>query len=154
VIEVFRLGPAPFKNTFWTGEGGLHVDGRWNTPGRRIVYTAQSLSLAQLEVLVHVADRQNMPELVQARAMIPDIVSVQTIEPAVLLADWRRFSPYSEQTQQLGMQWLSEANSAILRVPSAISEAEWNFLLNPVHPEFSKVDLGEPKPFAMDPRVP
>lgn len=154
MIEVFRLGLANFKNTFWTGEGGLHVDGRWNTPGRRIVYTAQSLSLAQLEVLVHVADRQHMPKLVQARALIPDMVSVRTIEPAVLRAGWRRFSPYSEQTQRLGMQWLSEASSAILRVPSAISEAEWNFLLNPVHPEFSKVELGEPKPFAMDPRVP
>ena len=154
MIEVFRLGLANFENTFWTGEGGLHVDGRWNTPGRRIIYTAQSLSLAQLEVLVHVADRQHMPKLVQAHAVIPDMVSVQTIEPAVLRAGWRRFSPYSEQTQRLGMQWLSEASSAILRVPSAISEAEWNFLLNPAHPEFSKVHLGEPKPFAMDPRVP
>jgi RES domain-containing protein len=132
----------------------LYADGRWNTPGRRIVYTAQTLSLAQLEVLVHVADRQQMPKLVHARAVIPHTLSIQTVEPTVLPADWRRFSPYCEQTQMLGMQWLAEMNSPVLKVPSAISEAEWNFLLNPVHPHFSKLELGEPKPFAMDPRMP
>ncbi|MGH8139114.1 MAG: RES family NAD+ phosphorylase [Steroidobacteraceae bacterium] len=154
MIEIFRLGTAQFEDALWTGEGGLHVDGRWHSPGRRIVYTAQSLSLAQLEILVHIADRQQMPKLVYAHALIPDTLSFQTIETAVLPADWRRFSPYSEETQRLGMQWLAEANGPILKVPSAISEAEWNVLLNPLHPDFQKLKLGEPKPFAMDPRLP
>jgi RES domain-containing protein len=154
VIEVFRVGTARFRSTLWTGEGGLHVDGRWNTPGRRIIYTAQSLSLAQLEILVHIVSRQQMPPLVYAHALIPETLSIQTITPAVLRSDWRRFSPYSEQTQRLGMQWLAEMNSPILKVPSAISEAEWNFLFNPAHPDFNKLELSEPKPFAMDPRVP
>jgi RES domain-containing protein len=153
VIEIFRLGTAQFKDALWTGEGGLHVDGRWHTPGRRIVYTAQSLSLAQLEVLVHISDRRMMPKLVVASALIPDALSIQTIEISALAAAWRRFSPYSEQTRRLGMQWLTEGKSPVLRVPSAVSEAEWNFLLNPVHPDFQKLQLGEPKPFSMDPRL-
>ena len=154
MIEVFRLGTAQFKDALWTGEGGLHVDGRWNIPGRRIVYTAQSLSLAQLEVLVHIADRQQMPRLVYAHASIPGDLSIQTIDPAALPVGWKRFSPYSEHTQRLGMQWLAQASSPILKVPSAISEAEWNFLLNPMHPDFNELELGEPRPFAMDPRLP
>jgi RES domain-containing protein len=153
VIEIFRLGTAQFKDALWTGEGGLHVDGRWHTPGRRIAYTAQSLSLAQLEILVHIADRRKMPQLVMARAYIPDALSIQTIETSVLTGAWRRFSPYSEQTQRLGMQWLAEGKSPVLKVPSAVSEAEWNFLLNPVHPDFQKLMLGESKPFSMDPRL-
>lgn len=129
------------------------MDGRWHTPGRRIIYTAQSLSLAQLEVLVHIANRRQMPELVSAQAWVPDTVSIQTIEPSTLPEDWRQFSPYSAETQRLGMQWLAEAKSSLLKVPSAISEAEWNFLLNPLHRDFGKLKLGEPKPFVMDPRV-
>jgi RES domain-containing protein len=107
-----------------------------------------------LEVLVHITNRAQMPDLVLGRAAIPDSVAVQTVETSILPMDWRRFSPYSEQTQRVGMQWLTEAETAVLRVPSAISEAEWNFLLNPAHPEFQRLKRTEPAPFLMGPRVP
>jgi RES domain-containing protein len=154
VTEIFRLARAGFKDALWAGEGGLYVDGRWHLPGRRIVYTAQSLSLAQLEVLVHISDRRQMPELVYAEAAIPDSLTLLTIEPSALPRNWRRFSPYSVVTQQLGMRWLTEMRSAVLKVPSAISAAEWNFLLNPAHPDFQTLKPGKAKPFAMDPRLP
>ncbi len=154
MIEIFRLGREEFKDTLWTGEGGHHVDGRWHLPGRRIVYTAQSLSLAQLEVLVHISDRRQIPRLVFAVAGIPDSIPVQTIETSALSGNWRRFSPYSLTTQALGMRWLTERKSAVLKVPSAISEAEWNFLLNPAHADFQRLRIGNPKPFIMDPRIP
>jgi RES domain-containing protein len=105
-------------------------------------HSEKIISVTQLEILVHIADRQKMPKLVVARALIPDALSIQTIETSALPAAWRRFSPYSEHTQRLGMQWLTEGKSPILRVPSAVSEAEWNFLLNPVHPDFQKLKLG------------
>jgi RES domain-containing protein len=154
VIEVFRLGPSRFLDGFWSGDGGLHVDGRWHTQGRRIIYAAQSLSLAQLEVLVHITDRRQLPDLIQARAVIPDDLTILTIDVAGLPADWRRFSPYCTHTQQLGTQWLIDASSAVLKVPSAISEHEWNYLLNPGHPDSRRLRLSEPQPFVMDPRVP
>jgi len=130
------------------------VDGRWHLPGRRIVYAAQSLSLAQPEVLVHISDRRQMPELVFAVAGIPDSLPTQTIETSAPSGNWRRFSPYSSVTQTLGMRWLVEMKSAVLRVPSAISEAEWNFLLNPAHADFQKLRIGNAIPFMMGPRVP
>jgi RES domain-containing protein len=137
----------------WSGEGGLHVDGRWHIPGKRIVYTAQSLSLAQLEVLVHIADRRQIPSLAHAVARIPDSVPIATVEHSALPADWRRFAPYSAITQRLGMAWLSEMSSAVLKVPSAVSETEWNFLLNPVHEDFRSLDLGVSRDFSMDSRL-
>ncbi len=130
------------------------MDGRWHLPGRRIVYAAQSLSLAQLEILVHISDRRQMPELVFAVAGIPDSLPIQTIETSALSGNWRRFSPYSSVTQTLGMRWLADMKSAVLKVPSAISEAEWNFLLNPAHADFQRLRIGSAKPFMMDPRVP
>lgn len=59
----------------------------------------------------------------------------------------------SEETQRLGMRWLSEAKTPILKVPSAVSVGEWNFLLSPTHAEFSEVRLGEPERFEMYPRL-
>jgi RES domain-containing protein len=153
VIEVFRLARAEFKNSMWSGEGGLHVDGRWHIPGKRIVYTAQSLSLAQLEVLVHIPDRRQIPSLAHAVAGIPATVSIATIDRSALPADWRRFAPYSTITQRLGMEWLNEMSSAVLKVPSAVSETEWNFLLNPAHIDFRLLNLGVSKDFSMDPRL-
>ncbi|HEV7136673.1 MAG TPA: RES family NAD+ phosphorylase [Steroidobacteraceae bacterium] len=154
MIEAFRIARAEFARELWSGVGGLHVDGRWHSTGRRVIYTAQSLSLAQLELLVHITDRRQMPPLVYASVLIPDEVRVGSVAPDELPAAWRQFSPYSATTQLIGTRWLAEAKSAVLKVPSAISEQEWNYLLNPVHPDFEQLRLAAPVPFAMGPRVP
>lgn len=138
----------------WSGEGGLHVDGRWHTAGRRVVYAAQSLSLSQLEVLVHISDRRQLPPLVYSEAEIPDGLAIDVVEVRALPQDWRRFSPYKSETQRIGTEWLRRQSSAVLKVPSAISAGEWNFLLNPAHADFSKIRLAPPKAFSMDPRLP
>lgn len=153
MIAGFRIVRAQFERELWSGVGGLHVDGRWHSRGRRIVYTAQSLSLAQLEVLVHITDRRQMPPLVYSTVIIPEEVRVDSVEAGELPAAWRQFSPYSATTQLIGTPWLAEAQSAVLKVPSAISEHEWNYLLNPTHSDFAKLRLSAPIPFAMDPRV-
>lgn len=122
--------------------------------GRRVIYAAQSLSLAQLEVLVHISDRRQMPPLVYGEADIPANLTIDVIEIARLPDNWRRFAPYHADTQRIGTDWLKRQSSPVLRMPSAISAAEWNFLLNPAHPEFSRIELGAPQAFEMDPRVP
>lgn len=153
MIGGFRIVRAEFERELWSGVGGLHVDGRWHSRGRRVVYTAQSLSLAQLEVLVHITDRRQMPPLVYSTVIIPEEVRVDSVEAGKLPAAWRQFSPYSAATELIGTRWLAEAKSAVLKVPSAISEQEWNYLLNPAHSDFATLRLGAPIPFAMDPRV-
>ena len=122
-------------------------------PGKRIIYTAQSLSLGQLEVLVHIPDRRQIPPLALAVVGIPDTVSIQSIDRSTLPADWRRFAPYSAITQRLGMTWLGEMSSAALKVPSAVSVTEWNFLLNPAHADFRLLKLGVSMDFSMDSRL-
>lgn len=153
MIAAYRLVRADFRQSIWSGEGGLHVDGRWHRPGRRIVYTSQSLSLAQLEVLVHINDRRDLPDLVYAVAEIPAGVRIEAVDPAALPDEWRQFSPYSAAAQKLGTKWLTSSSSAVLKVPSVISRGEWNYLLNPAHGDFGRLRLGSPVDFAMDPRV-
>jgi RES domain-containing protein len=38
-------------------------------------------------------------------------------------------------------------------VPSAVIPNEPNYLLNPTHPEFQRIKIGSPQPFAFDPRL-
>ena len=90
---------------------------------------------------------------VYSEADIPDSLSIEVVKVAGLPNNWRRFAPYHAQTQGIGTDRLKRQSSAVLQVPSAISAAEWNFLLNPAHPEFSRIKLGAPQAFEMDPRV-
>jgi len=76
------------------------------------------------------------------------------VDIRTLPEDWRRFVPYKSETQRIGTAWLERQSSAALQVPSAISAAEWNLLLNPAHEDFSKIKLAAPKVFTMDPRLP
>lgn len=43
--------------------------------------------------------------------------------------------------------------SAILAVPSVLIPEETNYLLNPAHPDFKKVKIGEPEVFTFNYRI-
>jgi RES domain-containing protein len=51
------------------------------------------------------------------------------------------------------MEWLGAVPTAVLCVPSAVIPMEWNYLLNPVHPDFSRIRVHAPKPFEFDSRM-
>jgi hypothetical protein len=53
----------------------------------------------------------------------------------------------------MGTKWATEKRSAVLEVPSVIIPSELNFLLNPEHPDFSKIEIGNPKPVGWDQRL-
>ena len=52
-----------------------------------------------------------------------------------------------------GTRWVREGKSAVLRVPSAVIQNEYNFVINPKHPDFSKITTGDARPFSLDDRV-
>ena len=49
--------------------------------------------------------------------------------------------------------WLESLETAVLGVPSAVIPQETNYLLNPSHPDFVRIRLNKPEPFAFDPRM-
>lgn len=133
------------------GEGARVYGGRWNSPGVPVVYVASTRSLAALEMAVHL-DRSTF---LSSFVVIPcefDERLVTTVAHDALPAQWRRDPPPSELAQ-IGDTWAKAAQSAVLAVPSAIIEEETNFLLNPVHPDFSKIPIGEPQDFEFDQRL-
>lgn len=134
------------------GEGARRYGGRWNLPGTRMVYAAQSLSLAALEQFVHLGPEDNHIRFVSFRVEIPDDLRMDELKPDKLPANWR-MEPPQDSTQDIGTRWARSNGSAVLRVPSVIIPAEYNFALNPAHPDLGRIRIGEPKLFSFDPRM-
>lgn len=134
------------------GEGARRYGGRWNHPGTAAVYASSTLSLAVLEVFVHVDPDTAPPDLVAVRAELPAGVEIDRLEAAELSPGWRGY-PAPDSLQDLGTAWLRRGEAAALAVPSAVVPQERNLLLDPAHPDFSSLRRGEPIPFAFDPRM-
>jgi RES domain-containing protein len=137
---VFRMHPIA-ADVFDTA-GSFHNAGRWHTAGSRVVYAAQHASLAVLETLIH-AGRRKIPQRAITRIHIPDEVAIEQ-------APWMDMP----DSQVFGGVWLSEMRTAVLRVPSvAVNGMESNFVLNPSHPEFARIQSDRPETFFFDPRL-
>jgi RES domain-containing protein len=151
VTVSWRIVAAEHAEGAFSGEGARLYGGRWNSPGVAVVYTAQSASLAALEMLVRLHAERRMPNYVLFACAFDDSL-VEPIAKSDLPPGWRA-DPAPPRLQQLGEQWVLSGRSAILRVPSAVIETEFNYLLNPVHPDFGGIEIAEPVPFALDLRL-
>lgn len=151
-MRVWRICRKPHANDALNGRGGLFASGRWHTKGRRVVYTSGTLSLATLEVLVHV-DRDEFPhDFVQIEIDVPDHYEVERIDHDKLPPDWRSY-PSSEKLQHLGNLWLEAERTLVLEVPSSVIPEETNFLLNPAHAEARNITIISVRAFQYDPRL-
>jgi len=134
------------------GEGARLTGGRWNFPGTTVVYASATLSLAFLELLVHV-DLNLLPQdLITLSANVPDHVKIGTIHEAALPPNWRDY-PAPEALQALGTDWVNRAKTAALSVPSVVIPHERNYLINPAHSDFRRIRWTEPRPFVWDSRL-
>jgi RES domain-containing protein len=77
---------------------------------------------------------------------------VEELDESSLPENWRE-SPAPPELQAIGDQWLLSRSSAVLKVPSAAVLFEYNYLLNPEHPDFRSIDIGLPRPFQLDYRL-
>ena len=148
--QAWRIVKEKHAATAFDGEGARIYGGRWNSAGTPMVYTSATLSLAALESLVHLHPPVSFRYV--AIAVEFDETRVETVDAAGLPGDWTE-EPPPPSTQWLGDQWVKEARSAVLEIPSVIVPSESNFLLNPHHPDFRHIQIGKPVPFAFDPRL-
>lgn len=149
-MRVWRLCRRRYQAL--TGEGARLFGGRWNSRGIRVVYASATLSLAALEFFVHLDPDVRPDDLVSIPAEIPLDWVLETLDPSDLPRNWRAYPP-PEDIQQVGDTWLRTNKSVILAVPSVIIPHENNFLINPEHPDFSRIRVGSSEPFTFDPRM-
>ena len=53
----------------------------------------------------------------------------------------------------VGKKWFDEKTFPVLEVPSTIVPVESNFVLNPLHPDFSLLEIGAPQEIFFDLRI-
>ena len=136
------------------GTGGLYSSGRWHSAGKRIVYVSQNLSLAAHELLVHYPKRKHSLKFAMCSIDIPGalVMSLPAFGVTTLPAGWDS-QPPRHASQAIGDSWLTAKASAVLEVPSVIIPGEFNYLLDPMHPDFGAIKAADPKPFSFDPRL-
>lgn len=151
MTAVHRLTKRKYAGDPLSGVGGLHAGGRWHHKGNRIVYCAESLSLASLEFLVNFGKLTTPIRLVAFEVSIPDDL-VEPLDRKGLPKDWGSV-PHPSGTADLGAVWLTSVRSAVLKVPSVVSPGEYNFLLNPAHPEFGRIKILRTESYKYDSRL-
>ena len=117
-----------------------------------MVYVAGSLSLATLELLVHIEDLSTIEDMYSVIPITFSDSLMSRVPPGDLPAGWSSPEPLTD-TQVFGDRWIRSASSAFLEVPSAVTASERNYLINPAHPDFGKATIGIAHPFTLDPRL-
>lgn len=133
-----------------SGDGARLFSGRWNEAGVAMVYCASSLALAAMEIFVHMDPSVAPDDLVAVEIAAPDDVAVEEVGLRLLPKRWRATEV---ETAEMGTAWARSGRTALLRVPSAVVEGEWNVLLNPAHAEFGRVTVTRVAPFHFDERM-
>ena len=149
--QAWRLVHQNYVHSAFSGEGARLAGGRWNSEGRAVVYTAESLSLGLLEIIVHLEFKEALKRYKAIAIDIPEKL-IHEIDSARLLDGWSASLP-QPSTQFIGNCWVEANSSSVLKVPSAIVPREFNYLLNPAHPEFNQIKLGTPIDLPVDPRA-
>jgi RES domain-containing protein len=142
-VTVWRICRRKHASSVFSGIGAYQGGGRWNRKRRhRVVYTSDSLALATLEMLAGYQGPEQIDEWLIATAIVP-IDLILDCDHNSLPTNWRAH-PYSAETQALGDEWLQSRTSAVLKVPTAVIDHGFNYLLNPSHPDFTKIEFGTP----------
>ncbi|MCE2503753.1 MAG: RES family NAD+ phosphorylase [Chlorobi bacterium] len=150
-ITIWRITPRTYLDTAFSGIGAKEYGGRFNSRGHRVVYTAESIALALLELLVRIHDPESIVDYICIPATF-DTKLIKTISLESLPKDWNRH-PSSLVSKQIGNAWLQEKSSPVLRVPSVFVPLEHNYLLNPLHKDFKKISIGKAISVPFDKRL-
>lgn len=149
-MHVYRLCRAAFKAI--DGIGAQIHGGRWNNPGRRVVYTSESLALAALEMLVHIPASLAPTDLVALTLEIPDDLAWDEVDMSRVRPDWYNYVD-SAECRSVGDEWIAASTSPTLRVPAAPVPEEHNFLISPLHPDAGRIRVVSERPFTFDSRL-
>lgn len=132
------------------GGGAADHGGRWNSPGRRVVYAGASFAIVMLEKLVYLPTRRIPVNEVYVRIAVPADVAVERIGPDDV-PGWDREDRIASRAY--GDAWYDEKRTAVLVVPSLVTRLDQNVLVNQRHPDFARISATDPSPVIWDARL-
>jgi RES domain-containing protein len=141
-MKVYRIEREKYLDTTLQGVGAASTEGyRWNSLNTYLVYTAESRALATLEVSVHLDFSEDLPkDRFYVEIDIPDDLVILELSIEQLPENWDSQPPILE-TQYIGDDFVSQKDAAVLKVPSSIVPPEFNYLINPNHPDAAKIKV-------------
>ncbi|HKW76327.1 MAG TPA: RES domain-containing protein [Terriglobales bacterium] len=148
-MQAFRIADRRFP--IFDGTGASLIGGRWNSPGRAMIYAAETFAGAVLEILAH----SNLGGIPQTHALVETTIPEAVSMEAIGKSDLRGWGADDQiASRRYGDQWLLEQRSAVLLVPSVVSGGrERNVLINPEHPGFARIVAGKPQELRWDKRL-
>jgi RES domain-containing protein len=153
-MKVFRIEREKYLSATLSGTGASMSDGfRWNSLNTSIVYTAESRALALLEISVHLDLQHDLPaDRYIVGIDIPDELEILELKLEELPFNWDAKPPIFE-TKLIGDDFVFKKTAPVLKVPSAIIPQEFNYLINPTHPDSSKIRIFSTDPLNFDSRL-
>ena len=147
-LRAYRI--ADSRREVFDGSGAATFGGRWNSPGRRVIYASETYAGALLEKLVHtnigrIPSTQSWVEIVVPAALVVEEVKVED------LAGWD--DPSQQASRTYGDDWYDWRRTAVLLVPSVVTRVERNVIFNQEHPDFPRIKAGKPVPVVWDRRL-
>ena len=146
---VYRISNPAYSNDL-SGTGAKMYGARWNSKGIPMLYTTEHISLALLEMLVHTHLNDFSIPLELIYIHLPDNYSIQEVQLSKLKANWISDIEYS---RFIGDEFIKSRKHLALQIPSAVIQEEYNYLINPVHPDVKKIKINEIKSFRPDKRL-
>lgn len=139
-MRVYRIERERYLDTTLEGVGAVLSSGfRWNSLHTRLVYTAESRALSMLEVSVHLDWSEDLPnDRYYIEIDIPDNMLILEVQNEDLPTGWDA-KPPARITQYIGDTFVRQHEAAVLKVPSAIVPFEYNYLINPLHPDSKRI---------------
>ena len=151
MVKAWRILKTEFVPGAFDGEGARRFGGRWNSVGVPMVYTAATISLGLLEIMVHIGEESVLPSYSICEVEFDESL-ITRINIKTLPTNWK-VSPPPPELLAIGDAWISDGTSAVLQVPSVLVETESNYLFNPRHKDFGRIRLYPPKPYQLDDRL-
>jgi RES domain-containing protein len=150
-MRVFRLVRKKYGIEL-SGKGAALSGNRWNSKGTELIYCAESRALAMAEVAVHLSLSILPSDYMMVEIDIPSSVSFAYLTNAELPVGWNSF-PHLLDTQKIGDDFVSARKNCVMKVPSAVVPGDFNFLINPQHPDFPAIQIVGQEDFPFDSRL-
>ena len=147
---LYRIANCNYASDL-SGTGARLYGGRWNSEGKAMLYLASSRALAVLEVLVHLNPLIIPDNFCLAEIEVPDN-SITLLDIALLPHNWQDVSAPA-LLKEIGDTFLKKQEYLLMRVPSAVVSAEYNYVLNPQHPEARNIKIINKELFNFDERL-
>jgi len=147
-LKAYRIADLRFP--LFDGGGAMLWGGRWNSPGRRIIYAALTFAGAMLEILVHANTGRVPKNHHYIEIDTPKGVSIEWLD-TTQVPGWDQEDCFVSRA--FGNEWYDSCRTTVLVVPSVISQLEQNILINQDHPDFLAIRASQPMPVRWDRRL-